>query len=84
MMSALMGGGGSGKADKVGKFRKGGCMKMRTRGGEGKKNQKILRTSFMEAPILGGHYQFTNTKFTRPNTQILRSISYFLSPYLAV
>ena len=32
MTSALKGGGGPGKADKVREFSKGGCVKMRTRG----------------------------------------------------
>ena len=34
MMSALRGEGGPGKADEVREFSKGGCAKMRTRGGQ--------------------------------------------------
>ena len=49
MTSALKGGRGPGKADKVREFRKGGFVKIWTRGGRSK-NPKILRTSYMEAP----------------------------------
>ena len=51
MMSALKGReGGPGKADEVREFSKGGCVKMLT-GGRGSNNRKILRTSYMEAPL---------------------------------
>ena len=62
-----MGGGGPGKADKVGKFRKGGCMKMRTRGGEGKKIRKFCGRHLWKPPYVGGHYQFTNTIQNSPD-----------------
>ena len=41
MTSALKGGGGPGKADEVREFSKGGCVKMRTRGGGGQKIGKF-------------------------------------------
>ena len=43
MTSALEGGGGPGKADKVREFSKGGCVKVRTRGGRGSKIRQICR-----------------------------------------
>ena len=37
------GGGGTSKADAAGKLSKGGCVKMKTRGGGGQKVQKFCR-----------------------------------------